>query len=141
FNPANLTSSWFSYLMEGAFQSLTGGADAKRGGRDAIRAAKEQQRGIAADPPNPDFQRPDVAVAGAPTAVLPADRFGADAGRLVDELRIDTALSGAFLDALERYQGAQQLGSGPWGLIHLRAAARLATQLEARLELTADAWE
>ena len=140
-DPGSFASAWFSYGLTAAFGKMTGGADAKRGALDALRSTADEFAGIAADPPDPAFQQVDAAQVDGPPSLLPADPDLRAAQQLVDETRIDGALAGAFLHALERYQGAQQVGNGPWGIAHLRDGARLAALLADRLHGQADSWD
>lgn len=92
--------------------------------------------GIAADPPDPNFQQltPVVGLGivnpNGNDAVLGA--FARSGTHLVTE----DALARAFLASLERYQGASAAGNATWALIHARASRAYAERLIAHLNAT-----
>lgn len=138
FNPGELASAWFTKILEMSFLYLTGGADPKVAAQQALGSMARHWQGLANDPPDPDFMRPVTATAGTPVADPETSSTQRALERSSDEVRVDAALTEALVSALERYQGAVAVGNDAWALAHLRAAARLAGLLAARLPTTAD---
>ena len=103
-------------------------------------AYKTRFQGIAADPPQANFQRPAVpTTAGTPVS---QGRTALDAAWSVYMANIDalSAYGGALLDAIERYQGADQAGNAEWALRHANTILEL-LPLEAQLQTAFDASE
>jgi hypothetical protein len=67
---------------------------------------------IAKDPPDPAFTQATVVPPGAP-ALAPRDDAGPGELAAIDSLDLAGGLASALLHALERYQGAAQVGAGP----------------------------
>ncbi len=77
--------------------------------------------GIAADPPDPDFDR--ITLLGERT-MLDArnnDPLLGSTSHMATTLSDEEALLEALLASLERYQGAEEASDGDWALIHARA--------------------
>ena len=139
-DPVGAIQAWIMWGLEQSTQILIpGAADPKAGATAATVSNWKHWKGLAADPPDPAFNQPDVAVAGLPILGVedaPEQTALLDAS---DEIRIENALLGALVSSFERYQGAVAAGNDKWGLAHLRSAARLARLLADQLDETADA--
>jgi alpha-tubulin suppressor-like RCC1 family protein len=94
---------------------------------------------IAEDPPNPNYKS---LTALAPVD-FPRDRSdSALSNSTSDALRPlagEAAVSAAYLQAVERYQGAQAAGDAEWALIHARQAGNLAETLRRIVPAAGDA--
>ncbi len=86
---------------------------------------------IAADPPDADYKHP-VALPKI-TTTLPSspDAPVAAIEALAAPAQVENAVTTAFLNALERYQGARVAGNAAWALVHAREVASLARLLAA----------
>ncbi|MDR1393663.1 MAG: PKD domain-containing protein, partial [Bifidobacteriaceae bacterium] len=96
-------------------------------------AQASHYKGLAADPPSPDFAEP--VTLGQPTSYQatpedPLERAALDYMRALDE---STRLTQGLLDAMERYQGAQLADDAPAALMQAQAGSALSNQLKAAL--------
>ncbi len=98
-----------------------------------------RQAGLAADPPDPAFHGHAGLDAGTPiTASItgdPVEKAVLDAARAQ---AIDGALIEALVTAVERHQGAAEVGNGDWMAAHARDAIELIDLIEARATITPD---
>lgn len=121
-----------------AFGKLATAAGAPDPGAIAVLVLGGQARhwrGIAADPPNPDFDQPTPLDATATPAAIAGDTPFVDAtADLSESLATSTALSEALLTSMERYQGAQSAREGEWQLAHARAIQDYASLLADSLD-------
>jgi hypothetical protein len=133
--------SFASDVSVGLFQVLTQTAlpDPRPAAGAALVQMGRRQKGIAADPPDANFQAHGTLDAGPPIgpgitgdpledAVLAAARAQA----------VDSALLGALVTAVERHQGAAEVGNGDWMAAHARDALELLAVIEARASVSPD---
>ena len=103
---------------------------AKKRMRAILTTAVEQHRirniRLAADPPQTDYRRFAAPTsAGAGFNESPNGLGTAYAGYIAQQDSL-SALTGALLDAIERYQGADEIGDAQWALRHARSIEELA---------------
>ncbi|MCP4356886.1 MAG: hypothetical protein GY796_02575 [Chloroflexi bacterium] len=110
--------------------------DPKKATLTAILNTASHYGGIAADPPDPNY---DQLTPLSPRQVLDA-QSDAPLPLALAELGIaagnEQALAQALLASMERYQGADNANSSEWGLIHARAMRDYATLLISQLSET-----
>jgi hypothetical protein len=89
--------------------------------------------GLAADPPDPNFQQLTPLLASAPLERLDNDPLTNGILQVDDSMRFEEAVGEALLHSMERYEGAVDANDAEWALIHARAvrdnAARLRDQI------------
>ncbi len=137
----NISLSFASDLSIGLFQVLAGSAlpDPRPVARTAIFQMHKAQAGLAADPPDPDFQAHAALIS---TAVPPATSDEPLEVAMVDAARataVDAALLQALVTAVERQQGAAEVGNGDWMAAHARDAIELIELVQSRTTATSDA--
>jgi PKD repeat protein len=96
-------------------------------------AQASHYKGLAADPPSPDYADPvelAPALAYSPDPENPVERAALDYLRSLDD---STRLTQGLLDAMERYQGAQWADDAPAALLQAQTASALSTQLRTAL--------
>ncbi len=99
--------------------------------------AVNHYQGIAADPPDPNFEQ--ITALGAVQFIIPQtdDPLVVAGGAMLgNSLGLESALAGALLRSIERYQGAAMAGNGEWALIHARTARDYMNHLANQLTLT-----
>ena len=82
-------------------------------------------RHIAADPPQTNYQRPAVPVVAGAHFEDSSNPLTEALARYMAHQDAVSAVSGALLDAIERYQGADQTGDAQWALRHARTIEEL----------------
>ena len=82
-------------------------------------------KGLAADPPQTDFRRPAVPITVGAHFEDSQDPVTEAFARWMAHQDALSATSGALLDAIERYQGADQVGDAQWALRHARTIREL----------------
>ena len=80
---------------------------------------------IAADPPQTNYQRPAVPISAGAYFEDSSDPLTEAMARYMAHQDAVSAMSGALLDAIERYQGADQTGDAQWALRHARTIEEL----------------
>src|SRR5439155_21118403 len=78
-------------------------------------------QGLAADPPDANFQQLSPLTAAAPIERLDNDPVRSALLQVADNLRFESAIADGLLHGTERYQGADEAGDAQWALIHARA--------------------
>jgi len=150
-SPAAAVSFIFNQAIA-PFKEQLPNETAKKRMRAIITTSVQQNRirnsRLADDPPQTDYRRfaaPAAAGAGFNESPNSLNTFYAEYIAQQDSL---SALTGALLDAIERYQGADEIGDAQWALRHARSieelaalyvaaeplAAALATALNAELD-------
>lgn len=93
----------------------------------------QHYQGLAADPPDPNFQQLTPLEANAFLDSQSPDPLQQATDALINAFAVEAATTGALLSSMERYQGAANDGNGDWALVHARATrdytALLADQL------------
>ena len=114
--------------------------DVKEGAANLILAQKLHYDGIAADPPDPNFDQ--LTLLSQRPVLMPVGNSVVDAGiQMANAAQNEGALAEAFLHSLERYQGAQAARDGEWALIHARAIGAEAVLILEQLQETSSAAE
>ena len=88
---------------------------------------EKRAKGLAADPPQTDFRRHAVPVVAGASFEDRTDEYGAATMAYASVLDALSGLSGAILDAVERYQGADLRGDGQWAIRHAERVEALTT--------------
>jgi len=78
-----------------------------------------------ADPPQANFQRPAVPISAGAYFEDSSDPVTEALARYTAHQDAVSAITGALLDAIERYQGADQVGDAQWALRHARTIEEL----------------
>ncbi|HUZ03247.1 MAG TPA: fibronectin type III domain-containing protein, partial [Thermomicrobiaceae bacterium] len=139
--PVEVFDAGASWAIETAYaqgeEALTGRVE--EGARTLMEAEAAHYEALHADPPDPNYQQvtplpPQQALSPGSTdpLVIAAANLGTAAGS-------ETAVSQAFLNALQRYEGASNAGDGGWALIHAREMQQYATLLANDLTNTSSA--
>ena len=112
------------------------GADPKEAALVATLNNARHYSGIAADPPDPNFEQPTPLGPHLPIDGATPDPAQAAAVRLGSTAASEQALLQALLASLERYQGAELEGDGTWALVHARAVKQYSDLLTVQLAAT-----
>ncbi|MCB0969224.1 MAG: hypothetical protein KDB37_20520, partial [Ilumatobacter sp.] len=88
---------------------------------------EKRNKGLAADPPQFDFRRHAVPVVVGARFEDRTDEYGAASMAYASVLDALSGLTGAILDAFERYQGADLTGDGQWAIRHAERVEGLTT--------------
>jgi hypothetical protein len=116
-------------LFQDAMEDITG-VDPQEAALQQLINTAFRYRGIAADPPDPQF-RDIVTLAARPRFDAgPHDARAAFRAELAGALAEHDALLKAMLASLERYQGAQLEHDGDWALAHARGLVRIGDDLQ-----------
>ena len=108
-------------------------ADPRAVVRIQIANQAKHYRGIKADPPDPAYEQLSPLLARETIDPQSNAPVLAAAAALGTESSSEGALAEALLRSLERYQGAQEAGSGRWALIHARAIHDYSLRLKLQL--------
>ncbi|MEH7072975.1 PKD domain-containing protein, partial [Neobacillus drentensis] len=144
------TTSWDvqnSALFDGFFTGLTMGVEWATGVNPKQLALKQilstasHYRGIAADPPNPDFQKLTPLDTRELLETESNDPETIAFVGIGNELGNEAPLLKAFLTSIEKYQGSAIEKNGDWSLIHARAVQDYAAQLKLQIARTNKAIE
>ncbi len=102
----------------------------------AITQMKQHWAGLAADPPQADFRRPATPITAGAHFEQGTDAFSEAFALYIAHHDALGGVSVALLDAIERYQGADQVGDARWAARHARTIQELipiADQIEVGL--------
>ncbi|WHY77212.1 PKD domain-containing protein [Neobacillus sp. WH10] len=138
-NPADIQhgaalDSFFSGLTMGVEWAT--GVNPKQLAIKQILSTASHYRGIANDPPNPDFQKITPL---ASREVIETESNNPETLAITsigNELGNEAPLLEAFLTSIERYQGSTLEKNGDWSLIHARAAQQYAKELKKQVTRT-----
>lgn len=117
---------------------------AKELAQESVAQHRTRMRHLAADPPDPLFTRPPLPDAAGVWIEEANSSFGAATQQYIAQHDALSALSGALLAAIERYQGAEAVGDATWALRHARSAillGQLYEQQSAAFGTASDAFE
>ncbi|MEH7117167.1 PKD domain-containing protein [Neobacillus vireti] len=129
-------------LIDGFFTGLTKGVEWATGVNPKqlvlkqILATASHYKGIAADPPNPDFQKLTPLETRDVITTESNDPETIAAVGIGNELGNEGPLLQAFLTSIEKYQGSVIAKDGDWALIHARAVKQYAAQLKEQIRRT-----
>ena len=115
-------------IIKAAMDSL-GLIDPKDAAKDVVLDTISHYGGIAADPPDPNFQQPDVLE---PVVAIPATSTDPIINAFINvgnAQATQAATLQALLHAMERYQGADAADDSEWALVHARAIQKFSTLL------------
>lgn len=121
------------FFVTDAFVRAQGLPDAKIEALNLLVSTARHWGGIAADPPNYAY---DVPVSPGVVPTLESQDTGAvlrSQVALGEQSGVEGSLAGAFLESVEKYQGAARDRNGVWARQHARAAQRYARALAAQL--------
>ncbi|MEO1057963.1 MAG: hypothetical protein AAFY28_13710, partial [Actinomycetota bacterium] len=106
--------------------------------KSTIAQHRRRQQLLANDPPQPDFKRAAAPVTAGAYFEESTGEFHERYAAWMAARDAQSALTGALLDAIERYQGADEVGDAQWALRHARRIAELVEIYDA-VETTRDA--
>lgn len=103
---------------------------------NAIRQEVKHYSALCNDPPDPNYQQ--VATISPTQVVDPGSQDPLDVGAAATATSVsdEQALTQGLIDALQRYEGAQQANDGRWALIHAREIKRDANLLAGQISAT-----
>src|SRR5436190_2087060 len=116
------------FIIQTAMDAL-GLIDPKEAAKDVVVDTIGHYGGIAADPPDPNFQQVDAIE---PVVPIPANSTDPITNAFIsvgNAQATQAVLLQALLHAMERYQGADQADDSEWALVHARAIQSLSSQL------------
>ncbi|MEM7113479.1 MAG: Ig-like domain-containing protein [Chloroflexota bacterium] len=93
-------------------------------------------KGIAADPPDPDFKQLAPLAAGGGIDALSHDAMTVALSDMGTTAQTEAEIARALLASMERYQGADEADDGEWALIHARAMSDFALLLAEQVAKT-----
>ena len=126
---ASMAIDKFKEFIINSVMDTLGLVDPKEAAKDNIVDTVGHYGGIAADPPDPNFQQPDVLE---PITLIPANSTDPVINAVIgvgNAQATQQAILGALLHAMERYQGADIADDAPWALVHARAMQSLSVML------------
>ena len=91
----------------------------------------------ALDPPDPNYALPSSVVQKPSLPPSSSNAMDVALARVSNNAQLDAELNGAFVDAMERYEGAFSLGSAEWAYEHLHEIAELSQRLSGLYETAA----
>ena len=120
-----LTAYSISQLLDQASNVTLGPYNAAKaaaiaGANNALANTAKHWQELANDPPDPNYQQVTVPPSFPTLAADTADAPTQASASLGTQAGIEASLTQAFVDALQRYEGAQAAGDGAWALIHAR---------------------
>lgn len=135
--------------MVDTLMTAFGLVDPKVAAADVAEDYTRRWEGIRDDPPDPNFDEPSVpALAHEPVVPIGTDPFDTAWADLANRLAVDEALTGALLQSMERYQGADSaddlMGAilqAEGGISNARLLSERAPDTGAALDAFADAIE
>jgi PKD repeat protein len=139
----NLVGCAVNYAVDSMIEYAKAQVMAALGLRDPKEAAKAtaidmftHYAGIAADPPDPNYQQ--VTTLGPITRIteISDDPILQREFELANAAASHSAILAALLHAVERYQGAQLAGDSTWALVHARQIQEFSAALSAQLPST-----
>lgn len=103
---------------------------------NAVRQEANHYLALCNDPPDPNYQQ--LATAGSRQVVDPGSRDQLDLGgaAIGTAASSEQALTQALIDAIQRYEGAQQASDGRWALIRAHEIKRYADLLAGQISTT-----
>ena len=101
--------------------------------RETVAQYRTKIKRLAADPPNPDYSNFALPAATGAWMNERSRPLSRSYQAYVSQLDALQALSGAILDAVERYQGAEAAGDQAWALRHARSIMAMTSLYEARV--------
>lgn len=102
--------------------------------------ASNHWKGIAADPPDLNFQQLSPLKEHSQINLHSSDALIQSVAQISTEASEEAALAEALLRSLERYQGADEANDGTWALIHARAIKQYAALLAMQMSETSAAF-
>lgn len=132
----SLITDHLKSTLEKALMDAFGLTDPKEAAKDAVLDTISHYGGIAADPPDPDFQQPSPLQPHEPIDDPDPDPLAAAVATLGSAARNEAALAESLLRSMERYQGADAAGDGTWALVHARAMTSTAGLFSDQLAVT-----
>ena len=139
-NVADVVDAGASWAIDEGFSqvesSLTPNLQPAVEGLMTAEAAKYED--LHNDPPDPNYRQVTTMPAQQTLTPDSSDPLLIAAANLGTAASTETAVTQAFIDALQRYEGAAQAGDGTWALIHAREMQQYASLLAGDLSTTSD---